>query len=286
LQRNSIPSFHHRSVAVCCLLAGVAAGCADDDESTAAPSAASARTESLSTPAPTPDVPTTVDATTAAPSTAATPITVDATTAPPMTTEAATTEPSATTSAPPTPRLFDHVGALAAGTYLVDKFDTPLRITVPAGWSTFGDFAVLSPQGFEAGYLGFWDVVDVNVDACNWHGRANVGVSVDALVAGLVGQLGMDVTGPTAIDVDGRTGQALTLSPADVDPATCDEGLVSPWFEADGDSRFYAGPDETETVWIVDLAGRRALINAGSVVNMTPDIRAQLDEMLTSIRVG
>ena len=198
---------------------------------------------------------------------------------------AAAAAPS-TASAPPAPRLFDPEGPLDAGTYLVDKFDTPLHVTVPAGWSTFGDFAVLAPEGFEAGYLGFWDVDDVNLDACHWNGRANVGPSVDELVAGLVGQLGVDVTGPVPIDVDGRAGQALTLSPADVDPVTCDAGVVSPWFEADGDSRFYAAPGESEIVWILDLDGRRALVNVGSVVEMTPVTRAQLDEMLASIRIG
>ena len=156
----------------------------------------------------------------------------------------------------------------------MDKFGTPLHVTVPAGWTTFGDFVLMSPEGFEAGYLGFWDVDDVNLDACHWNGRANVGPSVDELVAGLVGQLGMDVTAPTAIEVDGRAGQALTMSPADVDPATCDEGPVSPWFEADGDSRFYAAPGETETVWIVDLDGRRAVLNTGSVVEVTRRLAA------------
>ena len=140
--------------------------------------------------------------------------------------------------------------------------------------------------GTQAGYLAFWDVDDVNLDACHWNGRAHVGPSVDELVAGLVGQLGMDVTAPTAIEVDGRAGQALTISPADVDPATCDEGLVSPWFEADGDSRFYAAPGETETVWVVDLDGRRAVLSTGSVVEMAPATRSQLNEMLASIRIG
>jgi hypothetical protein len=196
------------------------------------------------------------------------------------------TTTAAPTSAPPLARLFDREGTLDAGTYQVDKFGTPLQVTVPAGWSTFGDFALLSPEGFEAGYLGFWDVDDVNLDACHWHGRANVGPSVDDLVAGLVSQHGMDVTEPTAIELDGRPGQAVTLSPADVDPATCDEGVVSPWFEPDGDSRHYAAPAETEVLWIVDLDGHRAVINTGSVAEMTPATRAQLDEMLASIRIG
>ena len=53
------------------------------------------------------------------------------------------------------------------------------------------------------------------------------------------------------------------------DWATYSNG-ASAWFEADGDSRFYAAPGETETVWIVDLDGRRALLNAGSVVEAAP----------------
>ena len=259
-----------RSTAVLCSVLAVAvAGCGGDGESTVPPSAAP----------PTTTAPTTATPTTAAPSTTQAPTTQAPSTDAPTTT---------TTAAPaaPAPRLFDQAGPLAAGTYLVDKFGTPLHVTVPAGWTTFGDFVLMSPEGFEAGYLGFWDVDDVNLDACHWNGRANVGPSVDELVAGLVGQLGMDVTAPTAIEVDGRAGQAVTLSPADVDPATCDEGTVSPWFEADGDSRFYAAPGETETVWIVDLDGHRAVLNAGSVVEVTPATRAQLDEMLASIRIG
>jgi hypothetical protein len=238
----------------CCAVALVA-GCAGDDGSSAAPPPTTGR------PA------------------------VTTTEPPPATTT--TDAPGTTTATPPVaPPLFDRAGPLEAGTYLVDKFGTPLHVTVPAGWSTIGDFAVLSPDGFESGYLGFWAVDDVNLDACHWRGRANVGPSVDDLVAGLVGQLGMDVTEPTAIEVDSRPGQALTLSPADVDPATCDEGIVSPWFEADGDSRFYRTPTELETVWVVDLDGHRALVSAGSVVDMTPATRSQLDEMLASIRIG
>jgi hypothetical protein len=247
------------TAALCSILAVAVPGCGGEGESTVPPS-----------PAP------------AATTTAAT--TASSTTQPPSTDAPTTTTTAA--QAAPAPPLFGQTGALAAGTYLVDKFGTPLHVTVPAGWTTFGDFALMSPEGFEAGYLGFWDVDDVNLDACHWNGRANVGPSVDELVAGLVGQLGMDVTAPTAIEVDGRAGQAVTLSPADVDPATCDEGTVSPWFEADGDSRFYAAPGETETVWIVDLDGHRAVLNAGSVVDVAPATRAQLDDMLASIRIG
>jgi hypothetical protein len=196
-----------------------------------------------------------------------------------------TTNPTAPPAAP-APRLFDQ-DVLDTGTYLVDKFGTPLHVTVPAtGWSTFADYALTSPEGFEVGYIGFWEVDDVTLDACHRNERANIGPSVDELVTALVAQGGMDVTEPAPIDVDGRAGQSVTLSPADVDPATCDDGVVSPWFESDGDARFYVQPSETETLWIIDIDGRRAVINVGSVIQMTPATRAQLDEMLASIRIG
>jgi hypothetical protein len=168
----------------------------------------------------------------------------------------------------------------------VDKFGTPLRVTVPAGWSTFGDFALTSPDGFEVGYIGFWDVDDVPLDACHRNARANIGPSVGALVSALVAQRGMDVDEPAPTEVDGRVGQSLTLSPADIDPATCDDGVVSAWVETDGSARFYNGPSETETLRIIDIDGRRAVINVGSLVPMTPAVRDQLDEMLASIRIG
>ena len=235
----------------CCMAAVLASACGGSDDTTTAP----------------PDPPTTGATTATAPTTTTTP---------------ETPKPTTTVSGPPAPRLFDKEDPVEAGTYVVDKFGEPMHVTVPAGWSTFGDFALLSPEGFELGYLSFWDVDDVNLDACHWNGRAKVGSSVDDLVAGLVGQLGMDVSEPTAIEVDGRAGQSLTLSPADVDPATCDEGTISPWFEADGDSRFYASPAETETVWVLDVDGHRAVITAGSVLGMTPTTRSQLDDILTS----
>ena len=91
---------------------------------------------------------------------------------------------------------------------------------------------------------------------------------------------------PTAIEVDGRAGQARHAVAGRRRPGHLRRRAVSPWFEADGDSRFYAAPGETETVWIVDLDGHRAVLNAGSVVEVAPATRAQLDEMLASIRIG
>jgi hypothetical protein len=281
-------SIKHRSVVVGCCALAVLAGCADDNASTATTRSAPTPTDTAITmSAPTTKTSTTTATSTTTPaSTTAVATSTTTRITPASTTIVATTAPSTTASAPPAPRLFDQAGPLDAGIYLVEKFGTPLHITVPAVWSTFGDFALLSPEGFEAGYLGFWEFDDVKLDACHWQGRANVGPSVDELVAGLRSQLGMHVSGPTAIELDSRPGQALTLSPADVDPATCDGGVVSPWFEADGDSRFYAAPGETETVWIVDLHGRRALLNAGSVAEMAPATRMQLDKILASIRLG
>ncbi len=178
-------------------------------------------------------------------------------------------------------------GTREAGAYVIDKFGVPIRVTLPAGWSTFGDFAVVSPAGPAAGYLAFWAVDDVNLDACHWNGRADIGPSADALVAGLVSQGGMEATEPTAIEIDGHAGQELVFSvPADLDVSMCEQGTISPWFEGDGDSRFYAAPGEREVVRVIDLNGGRALINHNVPDDISPEVSQQIQSMVTSIEIG
>ena len=66
----------------------------------------------------------------------------------------------------------------------------------------------------------------------------------------------------------------------------CEQGTISPWFEGDGDSRFYAAPGEREVVQVIDLNGRRALINHNVPDDISPEVSQQIQSMVTSIEIG
>jgi hypothetical protein len=201
----------------------------------------------------------------------------------PVATEAPAPASTATTVDTRTP-LFDGTPEVAPGSYVVDRLAVPIGLTVPAGWSTFGDFALLGPDG---SYVAFWNVADVFRDACHWTGGiAGIGPEVEDLVAGLVDQSGSDTTEPRPLDVDGFTGSELVLSAPAVDFTTCDGGDFKVWVESDGGERFYDRPGETETLWILDLAGTRGVINFGSFGPMSAAAKAQIEEIVGSLDIG
>jgi hypothetical protein len=259
------------------------AGCSNGGGQTAGTPTPTTTAQHLTTPGTglvpaTEMVPTTEASLTSPPATAA----YDATSAPPTIATPTTGQPATTTDS--RPRLFDHDGELAPGTYVVDTLGRPIHITVPAGWSTFGAFALVGPDG---SYLAFWDVADVFLDACRANsGLAGIGPTVADLVAGLGAQGGSETTDPLPLAVDGFDGTELVLSaPPSVDFASCDGGEFRVWIDDEGGDRFYSAPGEVETLWILDLDGERGVINFGSVGPMSGEAQAQIEAMLASLDI-
>jgi hypothetical protein len=215
-------------------------------------------------------------------STSRTTPTADASTTTKPTTTSATMP---TTTTEPRPELFDDSPEVAPGNYVVDRLAVPIAITVPPGWMTFADIALLGPDG---SYLAFWNILDVYLDACRWKlGQAGIGPTVADLVAGLVAQVGTETAEPRSIEVDGYTGTELGLSSwPSLDFAACDDGEFNLWTQPDGPERGHIVPGETETLWILDLDGSRGVINFGSFGPMTPAAGAQIADMLASLDIG
>jgi hypothetical protein len=198
-------------------------------------------------------------------------------------TTTSTTTPATTVDT--RPKLFDGTPEVAPGTSVVDRLDLPIAITVPPGWTTFADVALLGPDG---SYLAFWNILDVYQDACRWTiGGAGIGPTVADLVAGLIAQVGTETTEPRPVEVDGFTGTELGLSASpDLDFAVCDEGEFNVWTQPNGPERGYLVPGESETLWILDLDGSRGVINFGSFGPMSPAAAAQIADMLASLDIG
>ena len=85
------------------------------------------------------------------------------------------------------------------------------------------------------------------------------------------------------MQVDGFAGTELVVSAPLADFAACDDGVFNVWIEHSGAVRSYLQPGETETLWILDLAGTRGVINFGSFGPMSAAAKAQIEEMVGSL---
>jgi hypothetical protein len=207
----------------------------------------------------------------------------------------ATPTATATSRTPsPTPRILS--ATLDAGTYLMPKEfgGVPFSFTVPAGWATDRDSFVSKGTGggevirlTKGVILAAFTVDHVYADACHPQGTIQlVGDSVEALATALGTQLGRDTAGPSAVSVDGYTGQLVELiAPADI--SSCDGGLLRTWSDVGGDQSggWPAGPGQTDEVYIVDVDGTRLVIVAAHWADTSPQDLAELQHVLDSIRI-
>jgi len=197
---------------------------------------------------------------------------------------ALTADASAAAAEPP--NLFNSGPEVPPGTYSVDSFDVPIKITVPAGWSTWMDMGLDGP---DSSYLTFYTVQDVYLDACNWAaGKAGIGPTVDDLVIGLLGQKNLQTTTPQPLNIDGYTGVELVTT-SQSDYTSCYTGTFAVWTLPTSPANLQITmdkPGEVRTVRILDLNGDRAVIVSGSWGTPTAATDAQIDEMIASIEIG
>lgn len=215
---------------------------------------------------------------------------------------APTTQPPATTPVPsPTVTAERTTSPTGGGRthVLSDSADGGVGITVtlPAsGWSGEpGAWALeTGPSGFDppdgAGIIAF--TVDeefyVYGDPCRWsRTRPDApATKVDELVAALADQRSRNPSVPEEIIVGGYPGMKITLTvPEDASFSDCDEGTFSTFGVAGEDPALYAqGPGEIEEIWIVDVEGRIALLEAGYYPDTPQHVIDELHAILDSIR--
>lgn len=212
----------------------------------------------------------------------------------------------------PTPRgMFD--GELPAGSYVTHPFSAPdsgLRITytVPAGWTGFGDWALLGPNGTGAPAgvgIGFLMATGLFSDGCHWDqlgngtwpqvGDITVGPSVDDLVAALRVHPDYEVSAPTDAVVSGYPAKRLDLAfPTDVDLTSCDNaagatgGAYFVWGTSNSNvNDLYAqGPGQIFRLWIVDVDGARVIIVSPDYATTSAADRAAAQSIIDSVVIG
>jgi len=224
--------------------------------------------------------------------------------------------PSAPPSAPPTASAratphamptFDGDVGLQAGAYVFDftRLGAPGKpfpkvvVTVPAGWSGFRGFGVDSGSGSRFHFVSFWTVVDVYTNPCHWLGpKVHPGPTVDELAAVLAAQPLRNATVPVAVSLGGYDGKYLEWSiPNGIVFSDCDKdpGDGQSYFESftgnvlwnapyDTTDRHQQGPGQVDRLWILDVQGRRLVIDASYMPGATAQDKADVQQVVDSIR--
>lgn len=218
--------------------------------------------------------------------------------------------PSPSPSQAPSPspsRVALPAGAdLVAGTtYVIDLRNFPglpgtLSVTVPAaGWFTIDSwFLGKSDLGGEPGAYDMtlipYTVDNLHADPCHYQGSAldpPVGPTADDLATALVAQGGPGTSPATDVTVGGYPGKKVELSiPSDYDPAICDNGNYGRWFGGgitlpDGYGPFTYGKGQVDIVYIVDVDGKRWVIDTNYLPGTSDASLAELDQIVASIRI-
>ena len=112
-----------------------------------------------------------------------------------------------------------------------------------------------------------------------------VGPTVDDLATAFADVWGTNATTPTEVTLDGFVGKQMVLTvPADVDFADCFDGHYMAW-HIGGADRSFQGPGQIQESWIVDVEGERLLIEASYFPEISPENRAELQQVIDSIQI-
>jgi hypothetical protein len=198
--------------------------------------------------------------------------------------------PSATPSPTPTPSVaVDHLppdGPLAPGTYqAVSEFDgVRFSFTVPVGWRSGVSFItndLPDPTGLR---LMFVPISNLYSDPClGTVASPPVGPSVDDLVAGLMALPGTTGVTTQDVQVDGRDARLVEYTIGAEYTCAVDKFLL---FRDEGGGDFYTWPPYGDVVrtWIVDVDGVRFVMTADIQASVIDANRAELQDVIDSIR--
>jgi hypothetical protein len=198
----------------------------------------------------------------------------------------------------PTPLAAGH-GRLEPGVHVLDLTARDQRgagaaqlprigITIPAGWFNYDGWALGKGQIPFLVAVAFWDVARVYPTPCRWAGRPLIdpGRDVNGLASALARQPRRNAPAPADVSLAGFHGKYVELSvPNDIHFTDCDEGSFESWTASGWASdRYQQAPGQVDRLWILDVHGRRLVVDAAYLREATARDRAELDRVVRSIR--
>lgn len=190
-----------------------------------------------------------------------------------------------------------HAGTYAIRYALLDLPGKPFPrvvLTVPDGWTSNDGLAVIRHLDDRPRLMAvaFWGVVDVYTNGCHWLGPLiHPGPTVDELAAVLASRPLRNATTPVAVTFGGYHGEYMEWSvPADLKLSDCDrgpgdtDGVFESWtgYGTGGTDR-YEFPGQLDRLWILDVEGRRLVVDAYYMPGSTEQDRAELQQVVNSI---
>jgi hypothetical protein len=173
-----------------------------------------------------------------------------------------------------------------------------ITFTVPAGWMSRYAIPHKDRGGPGEIAVGNWIIANVYADPCQWKGSLlspAVGPTVDDLATALAAQKDRNATAPTDVMLGGYPAKRVELSiPADLDSATCDDGVIRTWV-APGDDPANATvdplnlgmhPGQLNVVYVVDVNGERLVIDTWHMPGTSAADLDELDAILASMRIA
>jgi hypothetical protein len=194
----------------------------------------------------------------------------------------------ATEDAEPTVTPLPMAGSVGPGTYLA-RFSGggPLTsravIDVPEGFDALGGVAVVQADGPRG--VGFWTASKVKPDPCNLSDLGeDPGPLVSDLAEALQDQEVTEATRPVPITLGGYDGLFLELSTPERGAAEgCAANQYDLWTIGSGGSR-YIGPGEVLSLWILDVAGDRLVVDASGSDDGSA-VGSQVRDIVDSVRI-
>lgn len=138
----------------------------------------------------------------------------------------------------------------------------------------------------------FFGDVFVYGDPCRWQTTRPKApaTTVDEIVTALAAQASRDASTPVDVSLDGHAGKAITLHvPDGAVFSECDSGTFGSWGLAGPDQtpmRFHQGPGQIDEVWVVDVDGVPAIIDAAYFKGTPPSVVDELRAIAESATFG
>jgi hypothetical protein len=193
----------------------------------------------------------------------------------------------------PEPRMLPSSGVLDPATYRIsDAAYTPvdLIVTIPAGWST-NRFHTLTKDADSPSEVGLAPDVVTHVyrDACLSDGTLTaIGPTGDDLIAALLAQRNVEVTGPFDTTLDGIPAQRLDLAPPPgLDLGTCSPSgeVIQIWANQPVPLVFMLAAGDAGSVYVADVDGQRVVIATATGPDATAGDIAERDAIIDSMRI-
>jgi len=196
--------------------------------------------------------------------------------------------------ASPSPAAGLPLGSFAlTGEVLTPGRSTSVTIAAP-GWVGDPGSGILVKNGNSdapdgAGMIGPWiEPLYVYRDPCKWSTTMpkTPASSVDQVVAALRAQASRSASAPVNVMLDGHPGKKVTLHvPQDAVFGQCDQGKFASWaIQGESPSRYHQDPGQIDEVWVVDLDGKVAVVDAAYYAGTPAADVAEVRAIVESIR--